>query len=119
MSARTIPSGVWRVVACCAQRAVVPVPVSDQVWMLLLVFHCEVCEFNVKVLVDAVQRAFELEVVLELHDHLLADQTLEELKEMLKQHTHTKRDTDSRSERAEATNTTTQRKRRREEGRER
>lgn len=69
--------------------------------MLFLVLYCEVCEFDVEVLVDAVQCAFELQIVLQLHDHLLADQTLEELKEMLRkggeQHSKEKR-------RAKATN---------------
>lgn len=52
--------------------------VAHQVWVLDLFDDLYVVELDVKVLVDALERSADLDVVLELHRHLVVDEGLEE-----------------------------------------
>lgn len=61
----------------------VRVRVADEVRVLLLVLDGEVRELDVEVLVDGVERAAQLQIVLQLNDHLLTDERFEKLKEVL------------------------------------
>ena len=47
---------------------------SDEVRVLLLVLDGEVRQLDVEVLVDGVERAAQLQIVLQLNDHLLTDE---------------------------------------------
>ena len=56
---------------------------SDEVRVLLLVLDGEMRQLDVEVLIDGVERAAQLQIVLQLNDHLLTDERFEKLKEVL------------------------------------
>jgi hypothetical protein len=54
-------------------------------WMLRLIFHLQIGQLHIEILIHTMQRSPQLKVILQLHNHFMPDKRLEELEEMLRE----------------------------------